>query len=302
MSTAEKLVDVVKDFFGKFLIEPVNQIQVKDVIDILMLAFILFFIYRLIRDSRAWKLLVGLGVILLVTIIARSFDMNGITFIFGNFQQIGVLAILILFQPELRMALEKVGETPISGVKSIASESKDLAAHSAEIDAICTAVNDLARDKVGALIVIERSTKLGDFIKSGVIVDAAISPHLLRNLFFNKAPLHDGAVIIRNSRICAAGCFLPLSTKEDINKDLGTRHRAAIGLTEVSDALVIVVSEETGTVSVSMEGNLERNFNYATLKQKLNTYVYTQTANEVMQKTNKKKDKDPDEGGEDIEV
>ena len=301
MLTAEKIVDVVKDFFTKFLIEPVKGIEVKDVIDILVLALVLFFVYRLIRDSRAWKLLVGLGVIFVVTMVARAFDMSGLNFIFGNFQQLGILAILILFQPELRMALEKVGETPISGVKSIASESKDLAAHSAEIDAICTAVNDLARDKVGALIVIERSTKLGDFIKSGVIVDAAISSHLLRNLFFNKAPLHDGAVIIRNSRVCAAGCFLPLSTKEDINKDLGTRHRAAIGLTEVSDALVIVVSEETGTVSVSMDGNLERNFNYSTLKQALNTYVYPQNTVETavkVQKNSKKKDRSSDADGE----
>lgn len=303
MLTAEKIVDVVKDFFTKFLIEPVKGIEIKDVIDILALSLVLFFVYRLIRDSRAWKLLVGLGVIFLATMVARAFDMSALNFIFGNFQQLGILAILILFQPELRMALEKVGETPISGVKSIASESKDLAAHSAEIDAICTAVNDLARDKVGALIVIERSTKLGDFIKSGVVVDAAISSHLLRNIFFNKAPLHDGAVIIRNSRVCAAGCFLPLSTKEDINKDLGTRHRAAIGMTEVSDALVIVVSEETGTISVSMDGNLERNFNYSTLKQTLNTYVYPQSSGETVarvQKNSKKKDRssDADDGEE----
>ena len=292
MGTADKVVNVVKEFFIKFLIEPVKHIQVKDVVDILMLALILFFVYRLIKDSRAWKLLVGLGVILLVTMIARTFDMNGVNFIFGNFQQLGILVVLIIFQPELRMALEKVGDTPISSVKSIAMESRDLAEHSAEIDAICTAVNDMARDKVGALIVIERSSNLGDFIKSGVYVDAAISPHLIRNLFFNKAPLHDGAVIIRNNRICAAGCFLPLSTKEDINKDLGTRHRAAIGLTEVSDALVIVVSEETGTVSVSVDGNLERNFSYSTLKQMLNTYVYTQSTSE-----SKTKGKEADAAG-----
>ena len=302
VTTAEKIFGILKEFFTKFLIEPVKHIEVKDVIDILLLALVLFFVYRLIRDSRAWKLLVGLGVIFLVTMIARAFDMSGLNFIFGNFQQLGIIAILILFQPELRMSLEKVGETPITGVKSIASESKDLATHSAEIDAICTAVNDLARDKVGALIVIERSTKLGDFIKSGVVVDAAISSHLLRNLFFNKAPLHDGAVIIRNSRVCAAGCFLPLSTKEDINKDLGTRHRAAIGLTEVSDALVIVVSEETGTVSVSKDGNLERNFSYSSLKQMLNTHVYPQNLLENTTKSakaNKKKDKHIEaDGGE----
>lgn len=295
MLTVQTITGVLKEFFTKFLIEPVRHMEFKDGIDILVLTLVLFFIYRLIRDSRAWKLLVGLGVIFVITIVARAFEMNGLNFIFGNFQQLGIIAILILFQPELRMMLEKVGETPITGVKSIAAESKDLAAHSAEIDAICTAVNDLSREKVGALIVIERSTKLGDFIKSGVIVDAAISSHLIRNLFFNKAPLHDGAVIIRNSRVCAAGCFLPLSTKEDINKDLGTRHRAAIGLTEVSDALVIVVSEETGTISVSIDGNLERNFNYSSLKQMLIAKVYSQSVNEQNIKNNKKKEESFDE-------
>ncbi|MBE6577126.1 MAG: TIGR00159 family protein [Ruminococcaceae bacterium] len=264
---------VMGTFLNKFFVQTVINIRIRDIIDILLLTFVLFFVYTLIRDSRAWKLLVGLGVLLLISIISEAFDMNALSFIFSDFQSVGLLAILVLFQPELRTALEKVGGTPITGIKSISAESKDLATRNAEIDAICTAASELSRDKVGALIVIERSTKLGDFVKSGVYVDATISPYMLRNIFFNNAPLHDGAVIIRNSRICAAGCFLPLSTKEDIDKDLGTRHRAAIGLTEISDALVIVVSEETGTVSLSIDGNLERNYNYNTLKQALNTHL-----------------------------
>ncbi len=268
-----EVLGVMGAFLNKFFVQTVTNIRVRDILDILLLTFVLFFVYTLIRDSRAWKLLVGLGVLLLISIVSESFDMKALSFIFSDFQSVGILAILILFQPELRTALEKVGGTPITGIKSISAESKDLAAKNAEIDAICTAVSELSRDKVGALIVIERSTKLGDFVKSGVYVDATISPYMLRNIFFNNAPLHDGAVIIRNSRICAAGCFLPLSTKEDIDKDLGTRHRAAIGLTEISDALVIVVSEETGTVSLSIDGNLERNYNYNTLKQALNTHL-----------------------------
>jgi diadenylate cyclase len=214
-----------------------------------------------------------------ISIIARWFEMSALNFVFGNFQQVGILVILVLFQPEIRMALEKVGGTPIPTIKGISSESAELATVGAQIDALCTAVSDLSRDKVGALIVIERTTSLSDFIKSGVYIDAAISPYILRNIFFNKAPLHDGAVIIRKGRICAAGCFLPLSTKEDIDKDLGTRHRAAIGMTEVSDAIVIVVSEETGTVSVSVDGNLARNYNYSTLKQALNGYLAPAAAN-----------------------
>lgn len=285
-------LDAAKEFFFTYFLEPVQHIWIKDIIDILLLALVLFFVYRLIRDSRAWKLLLGVGIIVLMSGISSIFDMSALSFVFGNIQQLGVLAILILFQPELRTALEKVGGTSITGIKSISAESRELASKSAQIEAICTAVNDLSRDKVGALIVIEKSTKLGDFIKSGVYVDAAISPYMLRNIFFDKAPLHDGAVIIRDGRICAAGCFLPLSTKNDIDKDLGTRHRAAIGLTEISDAVVIVVSEETGTISISNEGNLERNYNYSTLKQALNSHMsvagISDTARHAMEKMEKK--------------
>ena len=185
--------------------------------------------------------------------------------------------------------LEKVGGTPFSGLHNITADFRDPATTNAEIDAICTAAKDFAREKVGALIVIERSTKLGEYIKSGVYIDAAISPHILRNLFFDKAPLHDGAVIIRDGRVCAAGCFLPLSTKEDINKDLGTRHRAAIGLSEISDAIVIVVSEETGNISLSVDGNLERNFNYTSLKQKLTSMLIAVSGEEQNHKGKRQK-------------
>ena len=308
MFGTEATFETAKEFFLTYFVEPVKQIDVKDVIDILLLSLVLFFVYRLIRDSRAWKLLLGVGVIVLMSVISSIFDMNALSFVFGNIQQLGILAILILFQPELRTALEKVGGTSITGIKSISAESRELASKSAQIEAICTAVNELSRDKVGALIVIEKSTKLGDFIKSGVYIDAAISPYMLRNIFFDKAPLHDGAVIIRDGRICAAGCFLPLSTKNDIDKDLGTRHRAAIGLTEISDAVVIVVSEETGIVSISNDGNLERNYNYSTLKQALNSHLSVvgisdtaRQAREKMEKTQKKSGKNKKKGASESE-
>ena len=269
MQTIQDFVTWIKVFFEEHVIHTVKTIQPKDVVDILLLAVVLYFIYRFIRDRRAGKLLMGLALILIISILSETLKLNALNFLFGDFRQLGIFAILILFQPELRSVLEKVGGTPFTSFHNITSDFRDPATTHAEIDAICTAAEDLAREKVGALIVVERSTKLGEYIKSGVYVDAAISPHILRNLFFNKAPLHDGAVIIRDGRVCAAGCFLPLTTKEDINKDLGTRHRAAIGLSEISDALVIVVSEETGTISLSMDGNLERNFNYTSLKQRL---------------------------------
>lgn len=260
----------LKAYINEYVVETVKKITVVDVVDILLLAFILFFVYRFVRERRAGKLLIGLGCVLFLSLIGDALDMPAMGFIFSDFRQIGVIAIMILFQPELRSALEKVGGMPSSGIRNITSESHDASLLNEQIESVCTAVNDLSRDKVGALIIIERTTKLGEYIKSGVPLDAALSPHLLRNIFFDKAPLHDGAVILRSGRICAAGCFLPLSTKEDIDKELGTRHRAAIGLSEISDAIVIVVSEETGTISLAMNGELERNYNYNSLKQKLN--------------------------------
>lgn len=291
MDGLKYVANAFSDFFEFFFGETLHNIRVTDVIDILLLSLVLFFIYNLIRDSRAWKLIIGLAVLLVISVVAEVFDMSALGFIFGNFQQLGLIAILVLFQPEFRTALEKVGGTPLTGIKSIAASSEALATINSDIEAVCTASGELAREKVGALIVIERSTKLGDFTKSGVNIDAVVSPHLLRNIFFNKAPLHDGAVIIRNGRICAAGCFLPLSTKEDINKELGTRHRAAIGLTEISDAVVVVVSEETGTISLSVGGALERNYNYTTLKQELNNLLAPQVVESVKNKISKSQKK-----------
>ncbi len=291
----EKKVDIIweniKVFFTVNIIGVVRTIGPLDVVDILLLGFVLYFIYRFVRERRAGKLLIGLGCVLLLSLLGDAFDMLATRFIFSDFRQIGVLAIIILFQPEFRSALEKVGGMPSSGIRNITAESREASVRSAEIDALCTAVSDMSRDKVGALVVIERTTKLGEYIKSGVPIDAALTPHLLRNIFFNKAPLHDGAVIIRSGRICAAGCFLPLSTKDDINKDLGTRHRAAIGMSEISDAIVIIVSEETGTVSMSIDGNLSRNYNYSSLKQELNKLLSSQGQNEGVKKIQKRQKK-----------
>lgn len=274
-------------FFKDYVVDTVRDIRIADVLDILILALIFYYLYSFIKDRRAGKLALGLALIVLLLFLSSAFNLNALKFIFDNFYQVGIIAILIVFQPEMRAALEKVGGTSISGLKNITSESGKLAALNAQIEGICNATSDLSRDKVGALIVIERGTKLGEYIKSGVIVDSVISPYMLRNIFFNKAPLHDGAVIVRDGRIHAAGCFLPLSTQTDIDKDLGTRHRAAIGLTEISDAVVVVVSEETGVISLSVDGNLKRNYNYTTLKQELNTLLNPQHSVEHIKKTRK---------------
>ncbi len=267
--TIANIADSVVEFVQVYIFEQIKQITILDIIDILVLAIFLYYVYKFIRDRRAGKLAIGMLLILAMLVLSTLLNMHAVKFILQNFYQVGILAIIVVFQPELRAALEKVGTTSLLNLKGISSETRDKETVINEIKNICEAVSDLSRDKTGALIVIERNTKLGEYIKSGVTLDSQLSPYLLRNIFFNKAPLHDGAVIIRNARIYAAGCFLPLSMRDDIFKDLGTRHRAAIGMSEVSDAAVIIVSEETGIISVAHDGMLKRNFNYNSLKQEL---------------------------------
>ncbi len=244
-----------------------TMISFFDVVDIACVAIVLYYVYKFIRDRRAGKLAIGVVFLLLVLILTEIFRMNTMQFIFQNIFQVGMIALIILFQPELRSALEKMGGESIKGLKSI-GEQKDNASLQVITD-VCEAVRDLSIDKTGALIVFERETKLGDLILTGTVINANVTPYLIRNIFFNKSPLHDGAVIVRDGRLYSAGCLLPLSSSTDVTKSLGTRHRAALGMSENSDAVVVVVSEETGIISVAFEGQLKRNFNYTTLKEEL---------------------------------
>lgn len=263
--------------FGAFIAERwvsivniVSSIRFKDIIDILVVAVGLYYVIRFIRERRAGKLALGLVLLFALQIVSDLFSLVAMQFIMKNLFQVGVIALIILFQPELRSALEKVGGGSLRGLKSITeTKSSAVSANEPMIDAVCEAACEFSKEKTGSLIVFERETKLGDVIASGVTVNAEVTPFLLRNIFFNKAPLHDGAVVIRDRRIYAAGCFLPLSTNLDIVKDLGTRHRAAIGMSENSDALVLVVSEETGTISLAVEGRLYRSLDYSSLKKLL---------------------------------
>lgn len=261
----DAVINYLKNGFA-YMGSQIGMMQFTDVIDILLLSVLLYYVYKFIRDRRAGKLAAGVIVLILVLAVSELLDMYAIKFILQNVFQVGMLALIILFQPELRAALEKMGNEPLRSLKSI-GEQRDIAAVTRAVDAVCDAVSEMARTKTGALIVIERSTKLGDIIRFGVELDAKLSAHLLRNIFFNKAPLHDGAVVIRDLRICAAGCFLPLSQNDTLMRDLGTRHRAAVGVSEISDALVVVVSEETGTISLAFDGGLKRDYNPQTLKQ-----------------------------------
>lgn len=260
--------------FGDTFVYAIRQfltIRLVDVIDIIIVSLIIYYVIKFISDKRASKLAIGLCIIILMLLLSEFFDMIAINFLFSNIVQVGLIAIVVVFQPELRSALEKIGGAG-KGLK-ILSETKEHNNDILGIENICKAAQELASNYTGALIVIERNTPLGDIIKSGTVINADIDVSLLKNIFFNKAPLHDGAVIIRNHRIYAAGCFLPLSTKDDIIKDLGTRHRAAIGMSENSDAVIIVVSEETGTISLAVDGQLRRNYDYNTLKNELSKFI-----------------------------
>lgn len=247
----------------------IQHIEAKDIFDILILSTIFYFVFKFIINRRAARLALGLVFLLVVMILSWVLDMKAMMFIFQNFTQAGIIAIIIMFQPELRSALEKIGNAPISNIKHITTENKNVGYITKSINILAETVCDLAMEKTGALIVIERSTKLGEHIKSGTIINAQLSNALLKNIFFNKAPLHDGAVILRNFRVHSAGCFLPLSFSEDLSESIGTRHRAAIGITEESDAVVIVVSEETGKISVACDGILKQNFSYKSLTDEL---------------------------------
>ena len=246
-----------------------KTIRIVDIIDIIIVAVLIYLLYKFIKTRRAAKLAIGVAILLLVFIISDLVHMYALSFLLSNVFQIGLIALVILFQPELRSVLEKVGAQPLKGLKNISENARGSAETTAMISNVCEAVSDMSSTKTGCLIVIERLTKLGDIEKTGTVLTADPNASLIKNIFFNKAPLHDGAMIISDNKICAVGCFLPLSAKNDIFKDLGTRHRAAIGMSENSDAIVIVVSEETGTISIALDGELKRNFDYTSLKNQL---------------------------------
>ncbi|MBR7181495.1 MAG: diadenylate cyclase CdaA [Clostridia bacterium] len=268
----------MKEFFGKlfsgsftatYFTAPFQGFDWRDALDILALVALFFAFYLFVRDRRAGKLFIGIIVLVVLYGASELLNMYAVRFIFGNFFGYGLLALIILFQPELRAMMEHIGSVPFRGLKGIGVEGRDLTLAPAAVDEIVEATKQLCFSKTGALIVIERSTKIGEYIETGTVLNADLSSELLRALFYDKAPLHDGAVIIRNGRIHVAGCYLPLSEKTDIYKELGTRHRAALGISEQSDSIVIVVSEETGTISVAFKGNLYRHFTSVSLRRKL---------------------------------
>lgn len=257
-----------------FIWQQLCEMRITDILDILLLAVMLFFAYRFIRERRAGKLALGIVLLFLIMILSDVLDMYVTRFLLQNVFQMGIMVVIILFQPEIRSALEKIGGEPIKSIKGI-GEQKDSTKILSVIKEVCEAMGDLAEEKTGALVVFERTTRLGDIVKTGTVLNADVSSFLLKNIFFNKAPMHDGATIISGNRIHSAGCFLPLSLNDSIIKDLGTRHRAGIGMSENSDAVVVIVSEETGTISVALDGKLKRGYDRDTLAAELESLLIT---------------------------
>lgn len=277
----EKLRESFNHFVTYF-----TMIGIRDIIDILCLAIVLYIVYRFVKERRAGKLVLGIAFLAAFLLICDLLELKAMDFILTNIFKVGIVLIAIVFQPELRAALEKMGDKSIKGVKSI-GERKNNTQTLAMIDEVSNAIFDLAKSKTGAIIVFERNTKLGDLILTGTVINAQVSSFLIKNIFFNKAPLHDGAVIVRDNRLYSAGCLLPLSVNPDIIKDLGTRHRAAIGVSENSDCVAVVVSEETGIVSIAHEGHIYRNFTRATMKKRLEEFLIN-NANEPKKKNGSK--------------
>ncbi len=280
----EKLEDILRT---------VKSMELIDYIDIACVSILLYYLFKFIRDRRAGKLAIGVVLLFVIQLIGSVMDMYLLNYIMQNIFQIGFITLVILFQPEIRSVLEKFGAQPLKGIKSIAADQKNSTQNTLKtIDEVVSAVMDFSESKTGALIVFERTTKLGDMILTGTVIDAQPVAFLIKNIFFNKAPLHDGALIIRDNRLHAGGCLLPLSNNPDIIKDLGTRHRAGIGMSENSDAVVVIVSEETGVVSVAVEGQLTRNFNrdslYAYLRHQLTTDSTEKHKFDILSKVRKK--------------
>lgn len=274
----ENLKMTLHDFLDS-LLSVIKTVNIVDIIDVLLLAYIVYLMLKLIRETRAGQLVKGIVLLVAGYLISKYIGLKTITYILSQMLDIGIIAMLILFQPELRRAIEKVGRTKIGLTFFGLGETADELSFkwNKAIEAVCDSCVELSATCTGALIVMERQVKLGEQIENGTIINATPSKELFGNIFYPKTPLHDGAVIMRDGIILAAACFLPKPQKEElVNKKLGSRHRAAIGMSENSDAVVIVVSEETGQISVAMNGVLTRDYTREKLKNLLTQSLITE--------------------------
>lgn len=247
------------DFTG--IVNIVKGITFNNVVDIFIVAYIMYELFRLIHETRAEQLIKGLMFIIIVMKLSDFFGLVTLYWLIQNTLTVGLIAVIIIFQPELRKALEHIGRSKIL-TKRLFDTDEEI---ERVVDEITLAAINLSSTKTGALIVLEQETGLNDLMDSGIFIDARVSSALLENIFVVNTPLHDGAVVIRRDRIAAAACVLPLS-EQDLNKELGTRHRAGVGVTENSDSIVVIISEETGTISLAINGRITRNYSAEKLK------------------------------------
>lgn len=242
------------------------SIKITDILDIVIVAFLLYKLLEFIRETRAQQLFRGILLIVGAFLVSEFLNLNLLNWLLTSLITVGLIAIVILFQPEIRRALEQIGRRSFFSNRFTRLSKEDAYA---TVHILVDAVDDFSSSKTGALIAIEQETMLNDIIESGVIIDGEMSVRLLGNLFYEGSPLHDGAVIIRGNKVFAASCVLPLTSRANIGKNLGTRHRAGVGLSEVSDAFIIIVSEETGAISVAQNGELRRFLDLKTLEKLL---------------------------------
>ena len=255
----------------------VMMLEIKDILDMAIMVFVFYKILALIHSTRAASLLKGVLVFVAALMLSYILDMNSINFIMNQLVRWGVVALIILFQPEIRRGLEEVGSRRFM---AFFTRTETSSAVEQAIDQTVLACTEMSASRTGALIVFERENVLDDMVRSGTVLDAAVSSELLKNIFFVKAPMHDGAVIVRNGRVLGAGCMLPLSKNVNLSRDLGMRHRAGIGMSENSDAVVVIVSEETGSISVAIGGMLKRHLKPETLANILRNELLPQEAGE----------------------
>lgn len=247
-------------------------IRVADIIDILIVAFIIYKLLMMVRRSSSFKVARGLIVLVIAFALSSIFKLNMINYLMRSAVEIGLIALVVLFQPELRRVLEKVGTGKITTLLSGGYSELQMENVIAQT---VTACEEMSKSRTGALIVFEGDNSLADVVRTGTVLDASVSGELLKNLFFVKAPLHDGAVIVRKGKIAAAGCMLPMSSNMNLSKELGMRHRAGIGITEHTDSVVVIVSEETGAISIAVDGMLKRHLSRDTMETLLRKELIT---------------------------
>ena len=261
----------IQNFFQNLLYQ-IPKIGISDIIDILVVSFLIYTVLRLVRSSSAARVAWTVLVLLIATWLTSVFDLYACNWILNKILELGFISLVVIFQPEIRRAMERFGGKFFLNLVDPASKKS---VEESAIEATVSACEIMSKERVGVLLIFERSVSLEEYFKTGTLIDAKVTEQLLRNLFFPKASLHDGAVIVRGGRIAAAGCVMPLSENTHLSSDLGTRHRAGIGTSEVSDAVVVIVSEETGTISVALGGMLKRHLAPQTLEKLLSNELMT---------------------------